>query len=149
MCNKLTYIDVHRICDSLVIQIGDRYRFDYIVAVSRGGLIPGVILSHKMNLPLYPVLWSTRDHEQRITYCDIAEDLSNGKTILLVDDINDSGKTFLELIQDWDYNDKNEGTIITATLCDRYTTVIPSNYYGILIDNDNWVIFPWEKEGNI
>ncbi len=34
---------------------------DVIVGISRGGLIPGVMISHKLNIPFKPVHASTRD----------------------------------------------------------------------------------------
>lgn len=141
---RCSYDDVEVMCNDLQQKVSG-YKFDYIVAVSRGGLLPGVILSHKMGIPLYPVVWSTRDYDQRVYYGDIAEDLTLGKTILLVDDINDTGKTFLDLIDDWSYN-KEYGTLITATMYQRYTTKLPSHYYSVYIDNDAWVEFPWEKK---
>lgn len=123
----------------------DHSSIDYIVGISRGGLVPGVYMSHHMGLPLVPVRWSTRDHSQRVSDLTIAEDLENGATLLLVDDINDSGKTFIELIEDWGYNIESEGQLITASVFQRYSTQLPSDYYSKMIQTDAWVVMPWEK----
>ena len=42
-----------------------KVEFSYIVALSRGGLIPGVILSHKLGLKLVTISWSTRDSGEK------------------------------------------------------------------------------------
>ena len=39
----------------------DNFNPDVIVGISRGGLIPGVMMSHKLNVPFKPVHASTRD----------------------------------------------------------------------------------------
>ncbi len=143
---KFSYDDIHRHTLSLIDKIvNPGVYIDYIAAVSRGGLVPGIIMSHHLGIPLIPVQWSTRDHTARNHDSVIAEDLASGSTILLVDDINDSGQTFIELIADWEYNDQCRGKLITATLFQRYSTQHPSNFYDKLIETDNWIQFPWEK----
>jgi len=119
---------------------------DYIVGPSRGGLLPGVILSHKMNVPLVPVEWSTRDHGIKVSRLDVADDLREGKNILLVDDINDTGKTLVDLIEDWSYNTESKGTLTTASVFQRYTTSKPSDHFQVLITDDTWLVFPYEAE---
>jgi hypoxanthine phosphoribosyltransferase len=143
---KFSYDDIHRHTLSLIDKIvNPGVYIDYIAAISRGGLVPGIIMSHHLGIPLIPVQWSTRDHTARNRDSVIAEDLASGSTILLVDDINDSGQTFIELIADWEYNDQCRGKLITATLFQRYSTQRPSNFYDRLIETDNWIQFPWEK----
>lgn len=118
----------------------------YIAAVSRGGLVPGVMMSHHLGLPLVPVQWSTRDHSEQTHYASISEDLWDGYNALLVDDINDSGRTFIELIEDWNYNSATEGKLYTASVFQRHSTKQPSDIYGKLITTDSWIVFPWEKK---
>jgi hypoxanthine phosphoribosyltransferase len=141
-----TWEYIHRLSlDVADAIIKDHTDFSYIAAVSRGGLIPGVLLSHYMNLPLVPIEWSTRDHPQQIHYLPINEDIAAGKKILLVDDINDTGRTFVELLHDWEYNQES-GNVITASVFQRSTTQQPSNYYAKLLNTNDWVVFPWEKK---
>ena len=64
-----------------------------IVGISRGGLIPGVMMSHKLNVPFKPVHASTRDFPHWENYLPRPTD----KKILIVDDICDSGETFEKL----------------------------------------------------
>lgn len=117
---------------------------DYIVGISRGGLIPAVLMSHHMGLPLKPLVWSTRDHLDQVHDLTIAEDLKEGKTILLVDDINDSGRTFTEVLTDWEYSEASAGKVITACIFERATTSRPSDFHAKTITINNWVVFPYE-----
>ena len=141
----VTHDDILNLTYEIGDMVGDHY--DVIAAVARGGLIPGVYLSHYLNIPLYPIRWSTRDHAQCTTYGDIEEDLQTTDIkILLLDDINDSGKTFAELHNDWNYNPvKSRGLLKCASLFQRHSTIHPSDYYGRLIEDDSWIVFPWER----
>jgi xanthine phosphoribosyltransferase len=104
---------------------------DYIVGLTRGGLIPAVLLSHYLNVPMWTLNVSLRDGsggesnmwmaedalgpptKDRIiddandigSILDVAsgllEDGATYKNILIVDDINDSGATFNWIMDDW------------------------------------------------
>lgn len=142
-----TWEYIHRLTLNLADGVlEENYNIDYIVAVSRGGLVPGVLMSHYMDLPLKPLAWSTRDHLDQVHDLTIAEDIKEGKTILLVDDINDSGKTFIEILSDWEYNHLSAGRVIPVSVFQRATTKLPSDHYSKLITCQDWVVFPWEKK---
>lgn len=141
------YNSIHKMAVRLAEQIQQSVdRIDVLAAICRGGLIPGVIISHELKIPLRTIEWSTRDGGHKTYYGDIEEDLEDGKNIVLIDDINDSGKTFVELLEDWRYNESVPGKVITATLFQRYNTQRPSDIYIELIENDKWLCFPWEKK---
>lgn len=145
---KISWRDIERLAKKVGDEIiDDGLKFDYIVAVGRGGYIPGVILSHHLDLPLKSIMYQTRhDVKYNEEKPEIKADIDNGKSILLVDDINDSGKTFLDLLNEWDYNENSEGDVITATLLQRYNTSAPASIIGRRVNNDRWIQFPWEKE---
>lgn len=106
------------------------WRPDYIVGITRGGLIPAVMISQYLNVPMHTLgvslrdgsggesnLWMASDAlgpNSRERFVDDPNDvagvlsaasdlLENGtyKEILLVDDINDSGATFNWIMEDW------------------------------------------------
>jgi len=141
---KLTYAKVNDLVKKIVNEV-NHIKFDYIVGVSRGGLVPAVIASHLLKLPLVPITWSTRDFAKQEHNYQIVADLLQGKNILLIDDINDTGKTFLDLINDWEYTSDSKGRLVKATVLQRHTTKYPSDYFGELILSDNWILFPWER----
>jgi len=64
--NKLT-IDYHKFI-GLISKIGreihvSQWKPDYIVGLTRGGLIPAVMLSHYLNVPMYTLSVSLRDND--------------------------------------------------------------------------------------
>ena len=106
--------------DDQLTQIQKQINIEYqwITGLPRGGLIPAVMLSHRLNLPYIPF------HQ-----------ITNEENILLVDDISDSGVTLK----------KNINTNVdTATLALRYTSEFTPDYFGTNITDDRWLVFPWE-----
>jgi hypoxanthine phosphoribosyltransferase len=127
-----------------------KIEFSYIVALSRGGLIPGVVLSHKLNLRLVPISWSTRDHENKESNCWVPEDINNGKKVLVVDDIVDSGEALRTMFEDWnlsvckklDYNN----IYVASLIYNKDQSIVP-NFYGTKISRKKvpeWFEFWWE-----
>lgn len=120
---------------------------DYIVGIVRGGSVPAVCLSHQLYVPMRNVSWSTFHSDQMKEHAfDIAEDVYEGKNILLVDDIIDSGRTMTELINDWDC--KREQIKIASLIYNIAQPVVP-DFYARTIDRNidkDWVYFWWEKQ---
>ena len=107
------------------------WRPDYVVGITRGGLIPAVMISHYLDVPCETLkvslrdggepesnLWMAEDaygysREERTVEdendvgaileaaSDLLENGDNYKNILIVDDINDTGSTFNWIMQDW------------------------------------------------
>ena len=97
---------------------------EYVTGIARGGLIPAVMLSHMKGIEFLELdmVYLLKPAERN--------------TILLIDDIADSGVTLGREIY---------SGFITATLCMRYTSTHKPNFYGEFIEDDNWIIFPWER----
>lgn len=134
--------------DSLVKQIINSGQFyDYVVGVVRGGAIPAVYLSHRLGIPMRTVSWSTFHGDQmRESAMDIADDVAEGKKILVVDDILDSGRTMRELIEDWGCDRSQIGIAVLVHNVRQDTT---PDYFGRKIDretNKDWVYFWWEAD---
>lgn len=136
--------DIDRI-ERHIINSGKHY--DYIVGIVRGGVIPAVCLSHRLELPMKCVSWSTFHADQmKESAWDIAEDIHEGKKVLVVDDILDSGRTIKELLEDW--GAKREQIDIAVLIYNTDQKTIP-DYYGRKIDKSvdpSWITFWWEKE---
>lgn len=73
---------------------------DIICAPSRGGLVPGVFLSHHLDIPFHPIVW---DKKTRMPDYLIPKMIADDKRVLVVEDIIDSGETIGALLSDWDY----------------------------------------------
>lgn len=137
---KYPYNEYKKDLNTLVKQIQKKnIKYDFVLGVERGGLIPAVHLSHRLGIPLKTLSWSSQLKDGSMLTWFILRN----KKILLVDDIVDSGKTFLEIFgKYWDmdtavliYNNINESKI-------------KPDYYGRMInrkDTPEWFDFWWEK----
>ena len=112
-----------------------------IISIARGGLVPGVYLSHMLGIRNKPVVWQTRDGK-------INETINiDSKEILIIDDINDSGVTFDDVVDNIvENNDVDQTKIKTVSLWTRYSSNFRVDHTVNTIDNDDWIVFPWEQE---
>lgn len=106
---------VSKICRDISVS---KWKPDYIVGITRGGLTPAVMISHYFNVPMHTLNVSLRDNNDGIgpesnlwmaedafgyleTDSPLKFDSSIAKKILIVDDINDSGATLNWIMEDW------------------------------------------------
>ena len=118
---------------------------EIILSINRGGCIPGIYLSHKIEIPHKVIDIQLRDSSVSPNFSVLNDCLTKYQKLLIVDDINDSGNT-LKLIKDHSVENKSE--IRFAALINNIKSKIKIDYQGKLIDkskNPVWYIFPWEK----
>src|SRR5210317_818739 len=93
------WTDVERMVTHIITEMyNDNYRPDYIVGLTRGGLVPAIMMSNRTGIPMYTLDVRLRDRDGLQIKTESNEwmptDAFNGKNILIIDDINDSGATF-------------------------------------------------------
>lgn len=117
-----------------------------IVGLSRGGLMPGVVLSHAFGSPFYPLVWSTRDHarveEESLDF--VIEAARNG-TIVIVDDICDSGRSFIDVSNA--LGPASKRNVIWAAMYARAGAKFVPDVVGEHVTSDAWIHFSWELAG--
>lgn len=115
--------------DNLIEHITEaKKKYMCIYGIPRGGLIPAVMLSHKLNIP---VVQKVQDMHPTMT--------------LVVDDINDSGQTLHNLTQDCQHLLIEKKTFDTAVLTSKQSSKFKPTFFGLeLMKQDPWIIFPWE-----
>jgi hypoxanthine phosphoribosyltransferase len=117
-----TWDDVERAVRDIAMQMyKDNWRPDYIVGITRGGLVPAVMLSHISGIPMHTlcVQLATEGLEENTeTNCWMSEDafgfvlpegqITGGqssvearKQILIIDDINRGGDAMEWIMKDW------------------------------------------------
>lgn len=119
----VTWNDVEGHVQEIVRQMQiDNWRPDYIVGITRGGLVPANLISQYLEIPMHALgvslrdasymgpesnLWMAEDafgyaaEEYTILQNAGKSDPAFKKNILIVDDINDSGATINWIRQDW------------------------------------------------
>lgn len=130
----------------LVLEIRS-YNPTVILALSRGGLVPAVWLSHALDdvqvIVIYP---------ENASMCF---DNCNMSRILIVDDIADTGQTLEKIIENLKGFDENLKKANLLPIMEMRTCVlwykehrcdIKLDYVGTISTSDDWVQFPWEKK---
>ncbi len=147
--NKLWYSweemrrDVNVLARDIVL---DNFDPVVIVGLSRGGLTPGVMLSHWFKKPFKSVASALRDFPEWEEYLPRPTD----KRVLIVDDICDSGETFQRMLSH--ITKKAIGVDVRfVTLWWNNECDFEPTYYVREIAKDStntWVHFPWEQWWN-
>ena len=134
----------------------DNWRPDYIVGVTRGGLIPAVMMSHYTGIRMETIDVRLRDTFNSPEHALwMAEDAGAGKRILILDDINDTGETFKWIVKDWeesnppaDWLDIWGNNVRFATIIDNAPSKFDVDYSSIEInkaEDPAWIVFPFEE----
>lgn len=139
-----TWEDVEKWSVQLSEKIGD-YKPDFVIGISRGGWIPAVLLSRlKGGWSLIPID-ILRIGEERKVIGLFALDVSIliGKNILLVEDILETGKSFIVARK---FLEERGATVKTACYIARDFCYVQPDYV-IATNISCEIIFPWERLG--
>ena len=175
--NKLYYTwrDVERQTQEILRQIqSDGWRPDYVVGLTRGGLVPANLISQYLGCRMETLKVQLRDGGDSESNLWMAEDAfgydgatfdgdparsTRGKNILIVDDINDSGATLNWIKQDWQSSCFPSdprwhlvwgNNVRVAVLCDNESSKseLTVSYSAVDLnkaEEDCWIVFPWEE----
>jgi len=113
----------------------DGFKPDVVVGLVRGGTIPANLISQFLDIPCYMVNKNEPSHI-----------LPEGQKVLVIDDINDSGKAMTEISNYLTH--EYESNFKFATLVSNEGSCFEVDYYSIeinKIEEDLWIVFPWEN----
>lgn len=159
-----TWQDVEGQTQEILRQImQSNWRPDYVVGLTRGGLVPANLISQYLDCPMHTLKVSLRDGVEQESNLWMAEDafghnIDEPKRILIVDDINDTGATLNWIREDWPsgcFPDDPRWHLVwgnnvrVAVLVDNESSKchMPISYNAVDINKANedcWIVFPWE-----
>jgi xanthine phosphoribosyltransferase len=157
---------VAKICRDITLT---DWRPDYVVGITRGGLLPAVMISQYFNIPCETLKISLRDGSEQESNLWMAEDAFGYnaaevgdpccKNILVVDDINDQGSTLNWLMNDWPsgclphderwehvWNQNVKFAVIVDNLSSKCNAKM--DFVGMEVnkaERDVWIEFPYEE----
>ena len=137
--------------NSLSLKI-KKHDIQIIIAIQRGGLVPGVCLSHLLKVRNFITIKAEHSEnddinpfwKSDINFQSIDIDI-NGKSILIIDDIVGTGKT---MIKTKEFCEKEfPASITTAALFideKLFNNQVNIDYYQR--KTKKWIVFPWEEQ---
>jgi len=152
----------HAVRDIAMSMYKDNWRPDYIVGITRGGLVPAVMLSHMTGILMHTLcvqLAANGLEENTESNCWMSEDAfgyeKDPKNILILDDINRGGDAMEWIMKDWQASclPENEkwdqvwhNNVRFASLLSSPNSIVDTDYWSAEFsdEEENWVEFPWE-----
>lgn len=146
-CEVLGWQAIQRLARTLARRIAvSGYQADLIVAIGRGGYVPGRILSDWLGqTPLtsfgiqhYRDL--RRERAARVSY-PLAADVT-GQRVLLVDDVADSGETFALALRHLAERGP-PAELRSAVLHYKTVSCYRPDYFAARVRAWRWIVYPW------
>ena len=146
-CELVSWSQFQRLCRDLAFEIKkSSFEPDMIVAIGRGGLIPARILSDFLDindLTSFKIehYLSTEKSKDAIVRYPLSADINN-KNILLVDDVSDSGDTYIAALKHLAEIGRAK-EVKTVALHYKTVSYYKPDFYIKTIVKWRWLIYPW------
>jgi len=147
MKRKINWDEFQDKCSELLILVKDE-KFDFIVGIGRGGLIPAVILSHSLKIPLAIISASAYKGKEfkQVVLGKLSHYfyIKGGNKALLVDEIVDQNKTMPAIKEVLETRFGVE--VKTAVLVNKGHKEKVVDYEVENCSKEEWIDFPYEVE---
>ena len=144
----VSWEQIDKWCETIKEKVSNSFRPDLIVALSRGGLVPGRILSDmlwiKDLISIKTEHWGiTATSSGKAVLKDPGSLNIEGKKVLVVDDITDTGQSMK--LAYYFIKGQKPSDIRTATMLHITRSTFIPDFYAEVVDEKNWAwfIFPW------
>jgi len=139
----ISWRDLGLLTKALVDKVKKGERPDVVVGIARGGLIPAMVIADRLRTPLDIInIKSYRALGVKgvlkvydVMYEDVAD-----KKVLIVDDVADTGETFLFVSEHM--MKKGAKSVMLASIFLKPWSRVKPNYF--VEETDEWIVFPWE-----
>lgn len=142
--------------DELVKQIAEKKKkYEFVIGINRGGLIPSVAMSHKLEkaygskvihgaCTVQSYQGTEKREVKRDLYISMIGLIKPHHNILLVDDIADSGESLKMATETVRKADSDAKNIDIATLHYKPKSIVKPEFFAQQIENEVWIQYPWE-----
>ena len=144
----ISWEQIEKWCEIIKEKVSNSFRPDIIVGLSRGGLVPARMLSDmlwiKDLISIKTEHWGiTATASGKAVLKDPGRLNIEGKRVLVVDDITDTGQS-MKLAYDFILGQK-PAEVRTVTMLHITRSAFIPDFYAELVDEKNWAwfIFPW------
>lgn len=146
---RLSWQDIERLVDRLIDRIGDTSRYDALLVITRGGLVPAALLSERTgmrNILVAAVMFYTAPGRalDRPVFLQFPPDpYIKDRRVLIVDDVWDSGRTIMAVKR----RVVEAGGVPTVAVLhykpahSHFPGEAPDFYAEV---TDAWIVYPWE-----
>jgi hypoxanthine phosphoribosyltransferase len=144
----LTWNDVDKLVSNLTPRLM-AYTYDIIIAITRGGIIPGAIIAERLGVSQVLVASVDFFEDEDISwpvFMQFPDDSAlRGKTILIVDDIWDRGKQVVTVTERVAMAGGHSYSVVLHYKLHR--SIFPDKSPDFFAaETKDWIIYPWEVE---
>lgn len=148
----LTWADIDRLSEEIFKKIKAK-KYDWVISINRGGVIPGVILSELLDAKHGVISVLNYNKKTKSKLEKISSDLYISQIgfikpqhhILVVDNVIRSGESVRAAIKAAKKVDDDVKNVDTACLHFVEDSEFVPTYAADTISSKDWVIYPWEK----
>ncbi|MEM0350387.1 MAG: phosphoribosyltransferase [Archaeoglobaceae archaeon] len=152
-CHVYDWKDIESLCRKLARKIkSSGFRVDAIVAIARGGWVPARILADFLDVKeLYSIKTEHWGIVATITgKATITQPLTvnlEGKNVLIVDDVADTGET-MKIVKEHIISLKAK-EVKTAVIDYKKTSAFVPDYFAAEMESWKWIVYPWSIREDI
>lgn len=145
-CEIVPLTVISDLCRKLAVKIQDSgYKIDLVVAIARGGFVPARLLCDYLHIHQLTSLkvehyTGTEKGKEALLKYPLNADIS-GKNILLVDDVNDTGKSIQTALEH--LRSKNPASVKIAVMHEKKGSLLESDFFIEYLESWRWLIYEW------
>ncbi len=151
----LSWRDVDKLISRLTPKI-EAYTHDIVIAITRGGIIPGAIIAERLGIRqvLVASVDFYEDEEHDLDWPVFmqfpADSTLRGKQVLIVDDIWDRGKQVVNVSERVKQAGGQSHSVVLHYKPHRSQFADKSpDFYGGETKDKEWIIYPWEVDRGV